>query len=297
MKVTTLIENTTADPSLHCEHGLSLYIETGEHKILFDMGQSAAFADNAQALGVDLGAVDLAVLSHGHYDHGGGLSRFLEINPTAPVYLSQHAFEPHYNGTDKYIGLDAGLDPCLASSQEVDSERFDRWIFTAMDVGVDRGIWLYVAEGREGTYPLDPAGLRMAAGNPVRELVEVEVTKAPVCHSLESGFLIPEDFRHEQYLMIHENGKRILFSGCSHRGILNIMEWFRPDILIGGFHFSKIDPEGEGRAHLDQAAEILSQYDCTYYTCHCTGLRQYDYLKEKMGERLHYLSTGQTLEV
>ena len=56
--------------------------------------------------GVDLAAVDLAVLSHGHYDHGGGLARFLELNSTAPVYLNEHAFEPHYHGAERYIGLD-----------------------------------------------------------------------------------------------------------------------------------------------------------------------------------------------
>lgn len=268
MIVKVLMENTLASAaeasSLCCEHGLSLYIETGKHKLLFDMGQSAAFADNAEKLGVDLSAVDLAVLSHGHYDHGGGLARFLETNSTASVYLSNHAFEPHYNGIEKDIGLDRSL------------EQSDRLIFTAMDVGLDQGMKLYMAENREGSYPLDPAGLQMAA---------------------EDGTLIPEDFRHEQYLMIHENGKRILFSGCSHRGILNIMEWFQPDILIGGFHFSKIDPHGKERYRLDQAAEILSRYDCTYYTCHCTGQGQYDYLKEKMGDRLHYLATGQTLHL
>lgn len=263
MKITVLMENTTADPNLHCEHGLSLYIETGAHKILFDMGQSDAFADNAQVLGVDLASVDLAVLSHGHYDHGGGLARFIEINSTAPVYMNQHVFDPYYNRNQKYIGLDRTL------------EEQERWILTTMDVGLDQGMKLWMAEGRIGSYPLDLAGLQR----------------------MEDGVLVPEDFRHEQYLLIHENGKRILFSGCSHRGILNIMEWFQPDILIGGFHFSKMDPEGDGRETLDHAARILSQYDCTYYTCHCTGLRQYDFLKQTLGDRLQYLSTGQYLEV
>ena len=94
MKVVTLMENTTCCDELFCEHGLSLYIETEGHRILFDAGQSAAFADNAEKLGVDLREVDFAVLSHGHYDHGGGLGRFLEIHKTAPVYVSRYAFEP-----------------------------------------------------------------------------------------------------------------------------------------------------------------------------------------------------------
>ena len=72
IQITALVENTSADPRLGAEHGLSLYIETGAHHILFDMGQTALYAANARALGVDLAGVDLAVLSHGHYDHGGG---------------------------------------------------------------------------------------------------------------------------------------------------------------------------------------------------------------------------------
>jgi 7,8-dihydropterin-6-yl-methyl-4-(beta-D-ribofuranosyl)aminobenzene 5'-phosphate synthase len=102
------MENTSCREDLACEHGLRLYIETENHKILFDAGQSAAFAENAEKLGVDLRKVDLAVLSHGHYDHGGGLERFLEINQKAPVYVSSYAFEPHYSANG-YIGLDLQL--------------------------------------------------------------------------------------------------------------------------------------------------------------------------------------------
>ena len=94
MKVVTLMENTVCREGFRCEHGLSLYLETGNHKILFDAGQSAAFAENAEKLGVDLSKVDFAVLSHGHYDHGGGLGKFLQIHPKAPVYVSRYAFEP-----------------------------------------------------------------------------------------------------------------------------------------------------------------------------------------------------------
>ena len=77
MKITSLLENTPCRDDMHIEHGLSLYIETAHHKILFDMGQTDLFAQNAKNLGISLTEVDYAVLSHGHYDHGGGLAAFL----------------------------------------------------------------------------------------------------------------------------------------------------------------------------------------------------------------------------
>ena len=109
MKITSLLENTTTNEQFKVEHGLSLFIETENCKILFDMGQTDLFAENARTLGIDLAEVDSAVLSHGHYDHGGGLAKFLEINDHAPVYISEKVFQPHYNGTEKYIGLDCRL--------------------------------------------------------------------------------------------------------------------------------------------------------------------------------------------
>ena len=104
MKIQVLLENTSLRQDLLAEHGLSLYIETGEHKILFDMGQTEAFAYNAEQMGIDLSQVDIAILSHGHYDHGGGLKYFMGINQKANIYLNRYAFSPFYNGAEKYIG-------------------------------------------------------------------------------------------------------------------------------------------------------------------------------------------------
>lgn len=254
MKIVTLLENTACREDLCFEHGLSLYIETETHKILFDAGQSSAFAENAEKLGVDLREVDVAVLSHGHYDHGGGLKKFLEQNETAPVYVSRYAFEPHY-GTNGYIGLDLGLQ---------DSERIR---YVAEETSLGAGMTLC----RIDVAPMDTAGLTVE----------------------EKGERKPDDFRHEQYLLLEETGKKILISGCSHKGILNIMETFHPDILIGGFHFMKITEEQT----LEAAAKKLLAYDTVYYTGHCTGQKQYDYLKALMGDKLHYIAAGTVLEI
>ena len=147
MKITVLAENTTADGRLGKEHGLSLYIEGCGRRILFDMGQSDLFARNAQALGVDLAAVDVAVLSHGHYDHGGGLARFLALNGHAPVWVSRRAFEPHYHGAERYIGL----APALAASPRLRA--------AGEETAIAPGLTLYACNGRARRYDLGSFGL------------------------------------------------------------------------------------------------------------------------------------------
>ena len=261
VKITVLTENTACRSDLTAEHGLSLYIESEDHRILFDMGRTSAFAENAERLGIDLKRVDFAVISHGHYDHGGGLARFLEINPQAPVYVHREAFGAHFHGPEKYIGLDCAL------------RHSGRLILTEDFLELAPGITLH-----GGCCP----------GEPVESW---GLTR------LENGQLIPEDFRHEQYLLVEEGGRRICFSGCSHRGILNITARFRPDVLIGGFHFTKLDPAGEGAAVLSRAARELLARGAVYYTGHCTGEAQYEFLKRIMGSKLCALSTGLTVEL
>ena len=255
MKIVTLMENTSCRADVCSEHGLSLYLETGDHKILFDAGQSAAFADNAEVLGVNLEEVDFAVLSHGHYDHSGGLGKFLEINGSAPVYVSKWAFESHWESDGRYVGV----DPTLQENPRIR--------YVAEQTELAEGITLFRLEKA----PMDTAGL----------LVE------------ENGIRKPDDFRHEQYLLVEEAGKKILISGCSHKGILNIADAFCPDVLIGGFHFMKITEEEK----LAEAAEKLLAWDTVYYTGHCTGQKQFDYLKTIMGDRLHYIAAGTVLEI
>ena len=263
MRLVVLAENTTCRESLSCEHGLSLYVETGEHKILFDAGQTDLFAENAEKLKIDLKKVDFAILSHGHFDHSGGMLTFLQQNENAPLYIHKQAFLPHVNAK----GADIGVAPQLGENP--------RLILTEDVYEIAPGITLYSCNDHARPYPTETYGL---------------------CE-LKNGIPVPDDFCHEQYLLIEENGKKILISGCSHKGILNIMAWFRPDVLIGGFHFMLLDPEGEGRETLENAARELLSYDTVYYTGHCTGQAQFDFLKERMVERLQELSTGAVLEL
>lgn len=258
MKIISLAENTCKSGLYGTEHGLSLYIETEKHKILFDMGQSELFCENAKKLGVRIEDVDIAILSHGHYDHGGGLEKFLAVNNKSTVYISPYAFEPHYNSNKKFIGIDASL--------QGSSRIAEVWHKTE----IDDGITLY------------PAFLQKDICNNATQGM----------FARKSGEIVEDDFSHEQYLIIEENGKRTLFSGCSHRGILNIVNWFEADYIIGGFHFSKY-PADES---LKEYATILSKYPSFFYTCHCTGTCQYEYMKKYI-KRLEYLSTGDIIYI
>lgn len=263
MKIYALMENTPCGPGYAAEHGLSLYIETEHHKLLFDMGQTGEFAENAKRSGIDLDQVEFAVLSHGHYDHGGGLGRFLELNGHAPVYVSEQAFASCYHGNRKYIGLDQNLKEC------------GRLVRTRDFFRIDDTCFLCTCNEKECRYPIDPAGLT----------VERE------------GRFVPDSFFHEQYLVIQENGKKVVMSGCSHKGIRNIMEWLRPDVLVGGFHLMEQEVSEGKNSCLQETAEALLQYPAKYYTCHCTGKKQYEYLKERMGDQLWYLASGQMIEI
>ena len=263
MKISMLMENTAFANGFATEHGLSLYLETDKHRILYDMGQSGSFVANAVRLGVDLAAVDVAVLSHGHYDHGGGLEAFFAVNQHAPVYMNQYAFDECRASSDRYIGINMEL------------AQNPRLRFVGEHLAIDEQLELFACNDRPRPFVMDSYGL-----NVIRE-----------------DQLIPDDFRHEQYLLIHEQGKRILISGCSHKGILNIMNWFEPDGLIGGFHFMKIDPTGSEQTVLDDAVQGLQKYCTQYYTCHCTGLPQYEYLQTRMGNQLRYLAAGQQIDL
>lgn len=257
------MEDTSCRKGICSEHGLSLYLETDRHRLLFDVGQSRQFAANAHNMGVDLAGVELAILSHGHYDHGGGLATFLTCNQTAPVYLNRFAFQPHYSGFQRYIGLDRQL------------EGNPRLIPVDDYLKLDETLELFSCNDRSRPFPTDPYGLYLGLGDQ----------------------RVPEDFRHEQYLLIHEGGRRILVSGCSHKGVLNLMEWFQPDVLIGGFHFFKLDPEGPERETLLAAGRQLAAYPAVYYSGHCTGQAQLSVLKAVLGERIHPIRAGSVFTV
>ena len=273
MKILNLIENTQGAVGCLCEHGLSFYIETEHHKLLVDTGATDAFLQNAEQLGVDLGQVDTVILSHGHYDHSGGLLAFAQRNPKARIWIQQGAGEAYYHKNDtmeKYIGIDPRIRE-LPQVEWVDGDR-----------RIDEELFLFSHVTGRRLWPL---------GN--RELM------------LKKGSVFEQDaFLHEQYLVLEEKGKHVLISGCAHNGILNILDRYReiygtaPDAVISGFHMSRKPDYSQADLELvRQTGEELCRLPVRFYTGHCTGEVPYGILKEVMGEQLFYVHSGEEVRL
>ncbi|MBR3600490.1 MAG: MBL fold metallo-hydrolase [Lachnospiraceae bacterium] len=269
MKIICLMENTALADNIISEHGFSLYVETENHRLLIDAGQSNGFAENAKSVGVDLSKVDMAMLSHGHYDHSGGLMKFAQINENAPIYMQSNAGGEYYHTNDtleKYIGIDKNILK-LPQVRLIDG-----------NIRIDDEISVFAGVKGRRHFP---------SGN-------LELTV-----KLSDGTFIQDDFSHEQYVVVEEAGKRVLISGCAHNGIVNILDEFRklygcePDMVISGFHLmKKNDYSEEDVDNIKAIARELSAMDTIFYTGHCTGESAFAIMKEIMGEKLHYIHSG-----
>lgn len=273
MVIKVLSENTAAAPEFKAEHGLSLFIETGDHKILFDTGAGGVFLENAKKLGVDIAQADFAVISHGHYDHGGGVRQFLRENSKALVFVHKKAFEPHYDALAdgmKYIGLDEEL---------LEEERI---VPVSGRFFLDEGIELF--SNIEG--------------------VELIPRSNRTLMAQKEGFIVQDAFEHEQQLAVRERGKAFLFTGCAHNGIVNIINQYHSikkryaDYVVGGFHIT--DPSTgqiEDETLIGGVAEALKKTGSKYYTGHCTGIEAFLRLKDVLGENIEYIAAGGVLEI
>ena len=276
MKVAVLMENTAQEGcGLVPEHGLSLYIEYRGKRLLLDGGASGRFADNAQKLGVDLADVDLGVLSHGHYDHADGLRRFFQLNQRAKVYVRPQAGGPYFSMTEE-------------------GPKF---------IGVHRDIW----EGaRERLVPV-PGPMELLEGGwllPDGPKVPAFMGKASnlVCKRGEDDF-VPDDFSHEQSLVLEGERGLVVFNSCSHGGIVNIVRGVldqlpgkRVHAVVGGLHMYAKGGTGMNCSpeYVQSVADALKALGVErILTGHCTGQPALERLTEYFGPGCQGLYTGQ----
>jgi len=272
MIITSLIENTSIN-GLPIEHGLSLHIQLGNgQQVLFDMGQSERYWQNALQLGIDLRNADVAILSHGHYDHGGGLESFLRNNHKATVYLHEDAFLPHYSLHEDgmtYIGLNQQLS---------DHPRLVRCDGTTQ---INSSLTLFSHVQGNCCYP---PGNRLLLGPDKNE---------------------NDTFSHEQNLIIKEGDTSVLLAGCAHRGIVNILHQcteilgHAPTYVLAGMHLMKsgLNPPDEAIFIRQLATELMRYTNTRFYTMHCTGTEQFKQLKAIMTSQIEYLSCGDQIEL
>lgn len=268
MKIVCLIENTPGSPDCLYEHGLSIYVETSKHKLLVDTGATDAFLQNAEKLDIDLTKVDTVILSHGHYDHSGGILPFAEINPNARIYMQKAAGEDYLSireTGETYIGIDKKI------------LNLPGVVLLEGDTRIDEDLSLFSHVTGRRFWAKSNLRLKQRCGE---ELVQ-------------------DEFVHEQCLVIEQEGKRILLSGCAHNGILNILDRYReiygsePDVVISGFHMMQKEYAATDWENIRATARELCNYKTIFYTGHCTGTEAYDVMKEIMGKQLHAIHSGE----
>ena len=261
MKIVTLVENLVYQQGLGSEHGLSVYIETENRKILFDTGQSGLFLQNAQTLGIAMEDINALVLSHGHYDHTGGLYPFLKKNTKAKVYAKKDIFIPKYHGHNHFIGTPKNEILLKDRLVEVDS----------------------VTEIADNVFIMP----HITLCNPTDTHFKGFTKK------VDNGF-VADEFDDELFLVIKQDEQINILTACSHRGITNICttaaDHFKLPLglILGGFHMMKCT--AEQYAHVTNYFRLHEPK--AIGVCHCSGVEQYANLKHDCKSDVFYNETG-----
>lgn len=273
VRIKTLVENTSVSSEYGHKHGVSFYIETSSHKILFDVGPNDLFLENAKKMDVDISKVDTVIISHGHMDHAGALGLFLKENNHAKVYIKKEAFEKHYT---KVLALKVNI------SLDKKLQNHPQLIFTDDVFKIDDELLLF-SKKQEKSW-----------GSKANTALLAEI----------NGRIVQDDFSHEQSLIIFDEQKRILVSGCSHSGIVSIKDKAETIIgekvthVIGGFHlYNPTSRQYESDELITSVAKSLDDSQTCYYTCHCTGIKAFEKMKKVLGSSLNYTAAGNEIRL
>ena len=276
MRITVLMENT-GPSEFKIEHGLSLYIEFNDKKYLLDAGPSDSFFKNAHALSIDLGRVDKAVLSHGHYDHGDGFMVFLNQYKDKVVYGAKNIFDDYYSGSGgsvHYIGLSSKL-----------KQMKNRFNTISKDTKIDEKIYLILDD--------------------VSNTKEIGVQKK--LYKKVDDVLQPDNFDHELSLVFDTPKGLVICNSCSHAGLESIVDNIKKRLnkpvyaYVGGLHMKSTKNHIETSSFTEEQIQnlcIFIEKNIQYVlTGHCTGNVSYDLLKKCLKDRIDFLTTGKTIEI
>lgn len=274
LKVHILTEDRVRKRGLLAEHGLSLWIEKNDKAILFDTGQSQIFLHNAKAMRIKLEKTDYIILSHGHYDHCGGLKYFPNSDKIPKIYTHPDVFLKKFASANRdEPGRDVGV-PWGISQYEWINENI---VYTRQFLPIDKGIFI------SGEIPHT---------NTFEELPENFYIE-------KDGKLINDEMLDEQMLIIEDSDDKIaIFLGCSHPGIINGIDYARklfPDktikLLIAGMHLENVS---QSRLQMT-IRHILDMNIQMVVPLHCTGFEAMCEIKRLLGNRCRICTAGDTI--
>lgn len=275
LKVHILTDDRVRKRGLLAEHGLSLWIEKNDKAILFDTGQSSVFCHNAKVLGLSLEKTDYVVISHGHYDHCGGLQNFPYTDKAPAIYAHPDAFLKKFVSTDKdEPSREVGI-PWEISRQDWMKERI---IYTRQPLMVEKGI-----------------------------LVSGEIPCSSTFEEVPKDFYIEKDGRimhdmmlDEQMLIIEDDGEIAIFLGCSHPGVINSLKYAQKlfsdksiKLLVAGMHLENVSP-----IRLQMTIQHIQDMNIRMVVpLHCTGFGAMCEMQRFLGDSCLICSAGDIIEI
>lgn len=249
MRITIIVDNVAEMPGLTAEYGLAAFVEPGHASFLFDTGQSGALIENARTLGISLEQASAIILSHGHFDHTGGLTRVLALEG-GPKHIYAHPqvlgerYSRHPGEPPKSIGM-----PEDARHAWDAHAAHIHWVEATAEIAP--GVWLTGPIPREtafedtgGPFFLDPSGMRPD--------------------------LLPDD----QAMWLETKQGLVVLLGCAHSGVANTLHFIAKHtgasqfhMIIGGMHLMRAS-----ESRIRATADTLRQFHVhSLAPCHCTG--------------------------
>jgi 7,8-dihydropterin-6-yl-methyl-4-(beta-D-ribofuranosyl)aminobenzene 5'-phosphate synthase len=274
IKITILVDNQAAgDDSLINEHGLAMLLETPDERVLFDTGYSNAMMNNAERLGIDLNQIDKVVISHGHLDHAGGIRHLIKSNTHFKLIAHPDIFKKKViinSENSRSFGISEDL-PLLQKSG------------IQFDLHIDS---IIISENimTTGYIPMET------------DFEEIETR----FFIEENGNHIQDSFEDEKALIIKTSLGTVVLLGCSHRGVINILNHVvqvtgtdKIYAIMGGLHLGNVHP-----SKIDKICAHLEKFDLNKIVVgHCTGVLATAELIKKFGDKVETSAVGKVIEL
>jgi 7,8-dihydropterin-6-yl-methyl-4-(beta-D-ribofuranosyl)aminobenzene 5'-phosphate synthase len=263
IQISILVDNN-AKPDLKKERGFSVWIEVSGHRILFDTGRGQALIHYSATLGCDLSLADVLILSHGHYDHTGGISYVLKHNPSIKIYCHSDLLLSRYSNRDVTAPKDISIP--LADESAILGLPVKQVCWIDHPERIYPNIWfsgpnprVHPLEDAGGPFFLDPEGTR------------------------------PDPLEDDMAMWIQSNRGLVIITCCCHSDLINTINHIRQvseqekiTAIIGGFHLAHASLQ-----RLEATCQALKEWKVeTIIPCHCTGDEAISFMRHGLGEKV-----------